>query len=60
MQRIAVIDDDPNMRDLLRIHLSRVGLAVEVFEDASAGIRSILENQPSLVGWTFSRRSSPT
>ncbi|MBI4290931.1 MAG: response regulator [Betaproteobacteria bacterium] len=49
MPRIVVIDDDVNMRDLLRIHLSRVGLAVEAFEDASLGIHSILENRPDLV-----------
>lgn len=49
MPRIAVIDDDPNIRELLRIHLSRIGLTVEVFADAAAGIRSILENHPDLL-----------
>jgi DNA-binding response OmpR family regulator len=49
MPRIAVIDDDPNMRDLLRIHLSRIGLTVEVFEDAASGIRAILSNPPDLL-----------
>ena len=49
MRRIAVIDDDPNMRDMLRIHLSAIGLAVETFVDASTGIRSILENPPDLL-----------
>ena len=49
MPRIVVIDDDASIRDLLRIHLSGVGLTVEVFEDASAGIRSILENHPDLL-----------
>jgi DNA-binding response OmpR family regulator len=49
MKRIAVIDDDANMRDLLRIHLSAVGLVVEVYADASTGIRSILHNPPDLL-----------
>ena len=49
MRRIAVIDDDRNMRDLLRIHLSAIGLAVEVYEDASTGIRAILETPPDLL-----------
>ena len=49
MPRVAVIDDDTFMRDLLRIHLSGVGLAVDVFEDAAAGIRAILANRPDLV-----------
>lgn len=49
MQRIAIIDDDPNMRDLLRIHLSAVGLAVETFEDASSGIRALLKAPPNVL-----------
>jgi DNA-binding response OmpR family regulator len=49
MRRIAVIDDDPNMRDLLRIHLSAIGLVVEGFEDAATGIRSILQSPPDLL-----------
>ena len=49
MRRIAVIDDDSYMRDLLRIHLSAIGLAVEVFEDAAAGIRGILNSPPDLL-----------
>lgn len=49
MPRIAVIDDDAFMRDLLRIHLSGVGLTVDTFEDAATGIRAIMENRPDLV-----------
>lgn len=49
MPRIAVIDDDRNIRDLLRIHLAGAGLGVDVYEDAAAGIRSILANRPDLV-----------
>jgi DNA-binding response OmpR family regulator len=49
MARIAVIDDDANMRDLLRIHLSNIGAKVDVFADASAGIRYILETPPDLL-----------
>ena len=49
MQRIAVIDDDPNMRDLLRIHLSAVGFVVEGFEDASSGIRGLLKRPPNVL-----------
>ena len=49
MQRIAFIDDDPNMREMLRIHLSAIGFAVETFADAATGIRAILENPPDLL-----------
>jgi DNA-binding response OmpR family regulator len=49
MPRISVIDDDAYMRDLLRIHLSRAGMTVQVFEDAATGIRSLLETPPDLL-----------
>lgn len=49
MPRISVIDDDPNIRELLRIHFSRIGFEVDVFEDAAKGIRSLLENPPDLL-----------
>lgn len=49
MPRIAVIEDGINIRDLLRMHLSAIGLAVEVFEDASADIRSVPEGPPDLL-----------
>ena len=49
MRRIAVIDDDPNMRDLLRIHLSAIGVVVETYADAATGIRAIIENAPDVL-----------
>lgn len=49
MLNVAIIEDDPNMREMLRIHLSGIGLALELFEDAAAGIRAILAKKPDLV-----------
>lgn len=52
MQRkttILVIDDDANFRNLLRIHLSHAGYALEVAEDGVEGGRAVLACSPDLV-----------
>lgn len=46
---ILVIDDDPNMRELLRIHLSNAGYDVEVAEDGLDAGYGLLRNRPDLI-----------
>lgn len=45
---ILVIDDDPVMRELLRLHLANAGYDVELAEDAIIGGRSALNNKPDV------------
>jgi DNA-binding response OmpR family regulator len=49
MASILVIEDDPSLRDTLRIHLSSAGYSVRVAADATEAIRSILTGVPDLV-----------
>ena len=49
MASILVIEDDPSLRDTLRIHLSSAGYSVRVAADATEAIRSILTTVPDLV-----------
>ena len=48
-ERILVIEDDADFRDLLRIHLSLAGYALEVAEDGVAGGKALLDRPPDLV-----------
>jgi DNA-binding response OmpR family regulator len=48
-KKILVIEDDVNFRNLLRIHLSRAGYALEVVEDGVEGGKALLERPPDLV-----------
>jgi DNA-binding response OmpR family regulator len=47
--RILIIEDDVDFRNLLRIHLSLAGYALEVAEDGVAGGKALLERPPDLV-----------
>ena len=47
--RILVVDDDADIRLLLRELLERAGFDVEEAEDGRAGLRAFFENPPSLV-----------
>jgi two-component system chemotaxis response regulator CheY len=47
--RVLVIDDDANMRDLLRIHLSSAGYEVEAAEDCVAAGHALLRRAPDLI-----------
>jgi two-component system, chemotaxis family, chemotaxis protein CheY len=46
---ILIVDDDPDMRNLLRMHLSSAGYKVVVAEDAVEAGRAILVGVPSLM-----------
>ena len=47
--RILVVEDEQIMRDLLRLHLSTAGYAVEVAEDAIAAGYAVLNSPPDLI-----------
>jgi two-component system chemotaxis response regulator CheY len=47
--RVLVIDDDKNIRDLLRIHLSAAGYEVEAAEDCIAAGHAVLRQAPDLI-----------
>ena len=49
MPSIILIDDDASLRDLMRLHLSRKGMAVTACEDAATGIREMLRARPDLL-----------
>ena len=47
--RILVVEDEQIMRDLLRLHLSVAGYAVEAAEDAIAAGYAVLKSPPDLI-----------
>ena len=49
MARILVVDDDPNMRELLALHLTGAGYEVDVAEDGVAAGYSVLRARPDLI-----------
>ena len=48
-QRILVVEDEEVMRELMRLHLSSAGYAVEVAEDAIAAGYAVLKGPPDLI-----------
>ena len=46
---ILVVDDDESLRELLRMHLSAAGYAVQVAEDAIAAGYLVLRSPPDLI-----------
>ena len=48
-QRVLVVDDDEDIRQLLRELLERAGYAVDAAENGRAGLRLLFTNSPSLV-----------
>jgi two-component system, chemotaxis family, chemotaxis protein CheY len=47
--RILVVDDDPNMRELLRIHLSNAGYEVAIANDGLEAGYAVLRKRPDLI-----------
>ncbi len=47
--RIAVIDDEPNIRDLLSLALGHRGFAVRCAADGAAGLALVREWSPDLI-----------
>ncbi|MBD3368770.1 response regulator [Candidatus Fermentibacteria bacterium] len=46
---IVVVDDEPDIRDLVRLHLERGGFQVECFGDAESFLSFLEKNLPELV-----------
>ena len=46
---ILVVDDDPSIRELMRLHLSSAGYSVQVAEDAIAAGYLVLRSPPDLI-----------
>jgi CheY-like chemotaxis protein len=46
---ILVVDDDANVRELLKLHLSAAGYEVHVAADAIAGGYLVLRSRPDLI-----------
>jgi CheY-like chemotaxis protein len=46
---ILVIDDDANIRELLRLHLTAAGYSVQVAEDAITAGYTVLRQAPDLI-----------
>ena len=47
--RVLVVDDEPAIRELLKLHLANAGYDVRVAEDAIVAERSLRESPPDLV-----------
>jgi DNA-binding response OmpR family regulator len=48
-QRVLVIDDDPNVAEVVATYLAREGAIVAVHGDGESGLRAALEDPPDLV-----------
>ncbi len=49
MQRVAVVDDDLTVSDVVTRYLAGAGFAVDVFHDGAEALRTLLERPPDLV-----------
>src|SRR3970040_601643 len=47
--RILIVDDDPTIRDLSRMHLANAGYGVEVAQDAMVAGHMVLRSPPDLI-----------
>lgn len=47
--RIAVIDDEPHIRELLKLALSHAGYSVDCAADGSAGLALVKQSSPDLI-----------
>jgi len=48
-QRILVVDDEPNIRELIRLYLGKEGFAVEESQDGEEALARVRANPPALV-----------
>jgi len=48
MKRILLIEDDPDIQDLVRYSLGQEGFAVEAYDDGTAGLLSARKDRPDL------------
>ena len=48
MRRIVVVEDNPDVRDLLRMKLTRLGHHVEAASDGQSGLAKVLKERPDV------------
>ena len=48
-RRIAVVDDEPDILDLVELHLTRAGFLVDRYQDGSTFLRALAAEVPDLV-----------
>jgi two-component system phosphate regulon response regulator PhoB len=48
-ERILVVDDEPDLRELVRVNLVQAGYAVELASDGSEALRALRKSKPDLV-----------
>ncbi len=49
MQKVMIVEDDPNILEIVRYSLSASGFAVEVFEDGESCERRLMQELPDLL-----------
>jgi two-component system phosphate regulon response regulator PhoB len=49
MQRILIVEDEPDLAELVRFHLAKAGYAAEVAHSGGAGLDAIRRSRPALV-----------
>ena len=49
LEKILVVDDDPNICELLRLYLEKEGYAVEIVNDGMSAVETFQSTQPDLV-----------
>ena len=49
LEKIMVVDDDPNICELLRLYLEKEGYTVEIVNDGMAAVEAFQSAQPDLV-----------
>jgi two-component system alkaline phosphatase synthesis response regulator PhoP len=49
MSRILIIDDEPDVRDIIRYNLTKEGYDVETAEDGSMGLKKVSDFKPDLI-----------
>ena len=61
MPRILVVDDDADIRDMLRFKLAKAGFEVHTEEDGETGLAAAREIHPDLIllDWMMPRLTGP-
>ena len=49
MKRILIVDDEPHMTHVLKLHLQRSGYAVEAAANGKIALASVLNNAPDVM-----------
>ena len=49
MPAVLVIDDEPMIRELLKLHLQKDGCEVRCAADPAEGLRAVIESPPDLI-----------